>query len=118
MKSSISIAVALLASLALAGTAAAGEGEGRPNGAHGAKGGGKRGHALKALDKDGDGRISKAEAAGHEKLAARFASLDTNSDGYLTREELKAGHKGGGKKDGKGGKREGKGGEGRKRGKP
>lgn len=48
-----------------------------------------RGEAIAALDKDGDGRISRAEAAG-SPLAARFDSLDTNKDGFLDREELKA----------------------------
>lgn len=42
-----------------------------------------------ALDTDGDGRISKLEAAS-SPLAARFAQIDRNHDGYLVRSELQA----------------------------
>jgi Ca2+-binding EF-hand superfamily protein len=42
-----------------------------------------------ALDTDGDGRISKLEAAS-SPLAARFARIDRNHDGYLVRSELQA----------------------------
>lgn len=46
---------------------------------------------LKAADKDGDGRLSKAEwlAAGRKEKV--FDILDTDHDGYLTQDELKAG---------------------------
>ncbi len=56
---------------------------------------GKRGHrggmdhAIK-LDTDGDGRISRAEAAAKPKFAERFAQADRNRDGYLVRSELHA----------------------------
>ena len=55
---------------------------------------GKRGHrgmrqAIK-LDTDGDGRISRAEAAAQSKFAARFDQSDRNRDGYLVRSELRA----------------------------
>lgn len=56
---------------------------------------GQRGHrggisdAIK-LDTDGDGRISRAEAAAQPKFAARFEQADGNRDGYLVRSELRA----------------------------
>ena len=40
------------------------------------------------LDKDHDGKISKAEATG--VFAARFADWDANGDGFATREEIRA----------------------------
>ena len=42
----------------------------------------------KRLDKDGDGRVSKAEAGG--TFAALHAQLDTNADGYVTADESRA----------------------------
>lgn len=54
---------------------------------------GHRGDRMKAADKNGDGAISKAEAdaAGMKRLSANFDKLDTNKDGKLTRDEMKAG---------------------------
>lgn len=40
------------------------------------------------LDVDGDGRITQAEAASHPRLKERFATIDANRDGALSREEL------------------------------
>ncbi len=56
---------------------------------------GHRGDRMKAADKNGDGAISKAEAdaAGMKRLSANFDKLDTNKDGKLTRDEMKAGRK-------------------------
>jgi Ca2+-binding EF-hand superfamily protein len=54
--------------------------------------GNHRGHGLKALDKDGDGRISREEAAAAPRLAERFDQVDANHDGFLTPDELKAAH--------------------------
>lgn len=59
---------------------------------------GKRGHGGRRggmsrparLDTDGDGRISRAEAATQPRLAARFDRADSNRDGYLVRSELQA----------------------------
>lgn len=41
-----------------------------------------------ALDADGDGHISRAEAAAHATLAAEFNAIDANRDGRLSRNEL------------------------------
>ncbi|NUS38183.1 MAG: EF-hand domain-containing protein [Lysobacter sp.] len=50
---------------------------------------GMRDH-FKAMDADGDGRISASE---HVAGAARmFAAMDSNHDGYLSRAEFDAGH--------------------------
>ena len=43
--------------------------------------------APQKLDTNGDGVISKAEAAAAPRLAARFDQLDTNKDGRLSAEE-------------------------------
>ena len=51
----------------------------------------KGGH-FKKMDTDGDGKISRAEAAKFPKLAENFDKLDTNKDGFLTPDELKAAH--------------------------
>jgi Ca2+-binding EF-hand superfamily protein len=39
------------------------------------------------LDKDNDGKLTKAEAAGNPALAARFAEVDTDNDGSISRME-------------------------------
>ena len=43
---------------------------------------------LKAMDNDGDGRISKSEHA--EVARTGFGKLDTNSDGVLNADEISA----------------------------
>ena len=47
---------------------------------------------LKAADKDGDGKISRAEAAALPRIAKHFDEIDTNKDGFITKEEMKASH--------------------------
>lgn len=42
-----------------------------------------------ALDSDGDGFISRREAAAHERLAEEFRGVDADGDGKLSREELR-----------------------------
>ncbi|MCA3017295.1 MAG: EF-hand domain-containing protein [Rhodocyclaceae bacterium] len=44
---------------------------------------------LKVLDKDGDGKISRTEAAAVPRLAKRFDTIDTNKDGFITTDEMK-----------------------------
>lgn len=54
---------------------------------------------MTAADKDRDGMITLAEAqAGMPKLAEKFASVDTNGDGKVSADELKAHHQKGGDK--------------------
>jgi EF hand len=50
------------------------------------------GHGFAALDKNGDGVISREEAAGRPRLAKMFDTLDINKDGGLSKEEMKAAH--------------------------
>ena len=45
---------------------------------------------MKAADKDGDGKISRAEAAAMPRLAKHFDEIDTNKDGFITKGEMKA----------------------------
>src|SRR5688572_15599491 len=44
--------------------------------------------SMPMADKNSDGKISKAEAAGNKKLAAQFDSLDANKDGNLDKAEF------------------------------
>jgi len=39
--------------------------------------------SLQSLDKNGDGKISKQEAAANKKLSQQFSKLDANHDGEL-----------------------------------
>jgi len=45
---------------------------------------------FKSLDKDGDQRLSKSEAANDKSLARTFAYLDADGNGYLTLREYTA----------------------------
>ena len=49
---------------------------------------GQPGRLLRAMDKDGDGKISKDEFTGRP---AMFDRLDRNKDGYISRDEFPAG---------------------------
>jgi Ca2+-binding EF-hand superfamily protein len=57
-----------------------------PHGGHA----GKMGERIKAADKDGDGALSKVEAADLPRLEKHFDRLDANKDGKLTRDEMHA----------------------------
>lgn len=46
--------------------------------------------AFAQLDKNGDGKISRAEAAALPPLFSNFAAVDTNGDGNITKDELRA----------------------------
>jgi len=51
----------------------------------------QKNQAFAALDKNGDGSLSREEAAAEKELAKRFAKFDANKDGKLSEEEyLKA----------------------------
>ena len=51
-------------------------------------------HDVMRADTDGDGRISRAEAAaaGAERSNEWFDKLDLNKDGYITADEMKQAH--------------------------
>ena len=49
---------------------------------------GRTGGTLRALDLNGDGRISLAEAAGHGEIVTRFDRADRNKDGKLSQAEF------------------------------
>jgi len=44
---------------------------------------------FEALDGDGDGFISRREAAGNDTLSQQFRGVDVDGDGRLSREELR-----------------------------
>ena len=67
-------------------------------GGHEGKGG--RMERLRAADTNGDGLISRAEAAALPRLAQHFDAIDANRDGQVSPEELRAAH---GQRGGKGG---------------
>lgn len=70
---------------------AARRGMGGPMGPRGPGRSGGLERAFDTADADGDGRISaaEAEALGPAGSGDRFAMLDTDSDGYITRDELR-----------------------------
>ncbi len=45
---------------------------------------------FKSLDKNGDQRISKSEAAGDKMLTEHFSMIDTDGDGYISESEYMA----------------------------
>ena len=44
--------------------------------------------SFESLDKNGDGKISLAEASGNDALFVAFKGLDADKNGELTREEF------------------------------
>ena len=79
--------VAILTAVGLASAAflAVGAPEGRD-------GRGGMAERLKQADTNGDGMISRAEAAALPMIAKHFDEIDTNHDGQITAEELRAFH--------------------------
>lgn len=79
---------------AAAAAAAATDGPSRSGGEGSKAGGGSPGAILdmimQRVDTDGDGKISKEEAAADERMGANFASNDKNSDGFVDKAELQA----------------------------
>ena len=59
---------------------------------HQAHKGEARGEMWKKLDANGDGRLSREEVAAHPKLAGAFDTIDSDKDGFLSPEELRAAH--------------------------
>jgi Ca2+-binding EF-hand superfamily protein len=51
---------------------------------------GRGGHGMKRMDKDGDKALSRDEVKGHPHLEKDFDSIDTNKDGKLSPDEMKA----------------------------
>ena len=55
--------------------------------AHGAFAKDQKNQAFAALDKNGDGSLTQAEAAADKELAKRFTKFDANKDGKLSEDE-------------------------------
>jgi Ca2+-binding EF-hand superfamily protein len=47
------------------------------------------GDAFASLDADGDGKVSKDEAAGHDDIVNNFDRLDRDRDGFVTKREFR-----------------------------
>jgi hypothetical protein len=47
-----------------------------------------QGATFESLDTNSDGRISKAEAEANANVKAQFSSYDVNGDGYIERSEV------------------------------
>lgn len=45
---------------------------------------------FQSLDRNGDQRISRNEAGKQQSLRKRFAGVDANNDGYLSKQEFEA----------------------------
>lgn len=52
-----------------------------------------QGATFESLDTNSDGRISKTEAAANENVQANFAHYDVNGDGFIERAEVQSANK-------------------------
>jgi hypothetical protein len=52
--------------------------------------GGSAAAQFESLDRNSDQRLSQQEAASDENLAGKFAALDVDGDGYVTKREFAA----------------------------
>lgn len=50
--------------------------------------GSQQGASFESLDANGDGRISKSEAAANDNVSAQFSRYDQNGDGYIDKDEV------------------------------
>jgi len=50
----------------------------------------QQGATFESLDTDSDGRISKTEAAVNANVTAQFANYDKNGNGFIERDEVGA----------------------------
>ena len=48
----------------------------------------QQGASFESLDTNGDGKISKSEAAANSNVSAQFAKYDQNGDGFIERSEV------------------------------
>jgi Ca2+-binding EF-hand superfamily protein len=48
----------------------------------------QQGASFESLDVNGDGKISKAEAAANDSVNAQFSKYDQNGDGFIERSEV------------------------------
>jgi Ca2+-binding EF-hand superfamily protein len=48
----------------------------------------QRGTTFESLDTDSDGRISKTEASANANVSAQFSKYDQNGDGFIERDEV------------------------------
>jgi Ca2+-binding EF-hand superfamily protein len=71
----------LLCSAALLSTAALAAEDTQPTNA--------KSDSFTALDSDGDGKVSKDEAAGHEDIVNAFDKLDRDRDGFVSKREFR-----------------------------
>ena len=57
---------------------------------HGRHGGSRHGDGFRKLDTDGNGKVSRAEAAAQPRFAERFDTMDANRDGVIDRADREA----------------------------
>lgn len=50
----------------------------------------QQGASFESLDTDSDGKISKVEASANESVSQQFARYDQNGDGFIERSEVNA----------------------------